>query len=374
MYLIRRKYNYFVTKIDLKTFIIQPMPRNLIFIGLLFSLTIGTAQYNFKGQIAEPQPGKTIYLSIIEDYRRFDKISMEQILKKTTTDSLGYFNFSGDNLLDQNRVYRIHIDDCSESNANTAHFFGSCEFSKRILFIAKNTDTITFPTSFDNEALCEITSTNTTSSVFLDIDVLKEQMAYDFNEFRSSANNRLNSKKWFSTLQDYSKKTNEPLAELYIFSFLSDKRNETYSYYLKDILNSNYYNDLAERLSATYADAPFTELYLNELNIDQQIAQQNTAQFNLWKWLLPLLLVFSVGLNVYYIIRHRSNAKKAQNDFFSKLTEQENNIVKQILDNKSNKEVAAAMFISVSTVKTHINNIYKKLEVASREEIKQRYQ
>ncbi|WP_083612616.1 helix-turn-helix transcriptional regulator [Maribacter hydrothermalis] len=32
------------------------------------------------------------------------------------------------------------------------------------------------------------------------------------------------------------------------------------------------------------------------------------------------------------------------------------------------------MFISVSTVKTHINNLYKKLKVNSRDEIKQRFQ
>ena len=61
----------------------------------------------FEGQIADQQSGKTIYLSIIEDYRKFGRISMEQILKKTTTDSLGYFKFTGDNLFDENRVYRI---------------------------------------------------------------------------------------------------------------------------------------------------------------------------------------------------------------------------------------------------------------------------
>ena len=35
----------------------------------------------------------------------------------------------------------------------------------------------------------------------------------------------------------------------------------------------------------------------------------------------------------------------------------------------SNKAIADALFISVSTVKTHINNIYAKLDISSRKEV-----
>ena len=350
------------------------MFRTVFLILILFSCFKGLSQYSFEGQIADEQSGKTIYLSIIEDYRKFGRISMEQILKKTTTDSLGYFSFRGNNLNDENRIYRIHLDDCSDTSSNSEHFFGSCEFSKSILFIANNNDTITFPTSFVNEVLCEIASTNSKSSSFLDIDVLKEEMAFDFNDFRSDANRKLNSKKWFSTLQDFGENLDEPLAELYIFNFLSDKRNDTYSYYLKDIRKTNYYNELGERLLLKYPDAAFTDLYLNEIAIDQQLTNGNKPKSNFWKWLLLALLLLSISLNVYFVFNQRSTSRNLQNDSLAKLTEQEHNIVQQILENKTNKEIAAAMFISVSTVKTHINNVYKKLEVSSRDEIKQRFQ
>ncbi|MGB7394497.1 MAG: LuxR C-terminal-related transcriptional regulator, partial [Pricia sp.] len=36
---------------------------------------------------------------------------------------------------------------------------------------------------------------------------------------------------------------------------------------------------------------------------------------------------------------------------------------------KSNKEIAGELFISISTVKTHITNIYGKLKVSSRKEL-----
>ncbi|HDZ07249.1 MAG TPA: LuxR family transcriptional regulator [Maribacter sp.] len=353
--------------------IIQPMLRKLFFIIIFLSCSFCFSQYKFKGQIAEQESGKTIYLSIIEDYRKFGRISMEQILKKTTTDSLGYFSFNGNNLISENRIYRIHLDDCRESSSNSEHFFGSCEYSKSILFIANNNDTITFPTSFANEALCKITSTNSNSSTFLDIDVLKEQMAFDFNDFRSDANRKLNSKKWFSSLQDFGEKLDEPLAELYIFNFLSDKRNETYTYYLKDIGKTDYYTKLGERLNSKYPKASFTDLYLNEIAIDQQIADSNSSISQLWKWFLPLLLALSIALNIYFLLRNKQNVKNADSEAFEKLTEQEQNIVLQILENKTNKEIASIMFISVSTVKTHINNVYKKLQVSSRDEIKRRF-
>ncbi|HIN98295.1 MAG TPA: LuxR family transcriptional regulator, partial [Flavobacteriaceae bacterium] len=48
-------------------------------------------------------------------------------------------------------------------------------------------------------------------------------------------------------------------------------------------------------------------------------------------------------------------------------------ILDLILDQKSNKEIATELFVSVSTVKTHINNIYKKLGVSSRDEVKALY-
>ena len=349
------------------------MIRKLVFILLILLSLKGSSQYSFSGQIASKVNNETIYLSIIEDYRKLDRISMEQILKKTTTDSLGHFNFNGNNLINKNRIYRIHLDDCPDTSSNSEHFFGRCEYSKSILFIANNYDTITFPTSFANEALCEIISTNNQSSALLEIELLKEQMAFDFNDFRSNANRKLNSKKWFSTLQNFGINLDEPLAELYIFNFLSDKRNETYSYYREDI-NSGYYTGLGDRLVSKYPDAPFTDLYVTEIAVDQQLVNKKTTFSSVWKWLLTILLTLSIFLNIFLVLKQKKLAKKMRNNSLEKLTEQEQNIAKEILKNKTNKEIASDMFISVSTVKTHINNLYKKLNVNSREEIKQRFQ
>jgi two-component system NarL family response regulator len=48
------------------------------------------------------------------------------------------------------------------------------------------------------------------------------------------------------------------------------------------------------------------------------------------------------------------------------LTDRETEVLKTIVAGKSNKEIAAALFISEATVKTHINNLLSKLGATDR--------
>ncbi len=344
----------------------------VIFLLLFFSWTHNSyGQYDFKGQISQNTPNKTVYLSIIEDYRKLSRISVEQIIKRTQTDSLGFFQFTGNNLPAKNRIYRIHVEECSSGISDANHFFGNCENSTNILFIANNEDTVTFPINLNNEMLCDIRSTNAKASAFMEIDVLKEHMAFDFMDFRSEANRKLNLEKWFTTLQDFGSNLNEPLADLYIYDFLSDKRNETYAYYLEHLAKKpDYYNALHQRLKAKYPDTPFTRLYETEIAIDKNLTSSASDMDSYWKWILGLILSLSLLLNIFLIANRRIIKKKERDNSLKKLTSQEQKIVHEILKDKTNKEIASILFVSLSTVKTHINNLYKKLGVSSRDEIK----
>jgi len=48
------------------------------------------------------------------------------------------------------------------------------------------------------------------------------------------------------------------------------------------------------------------------------------------------------------------------------ISERESEIIESLASGKTNKEIAAELFISVNTVKTHIKNIYRKLDVKNR--------
>ncbi|PUZ24951.1 hypothetical protein DCC81_11580 [Chitinophaga parva] len=60
-------------------------------------------------------------------------------------------------------------------------------------------------------------------------------------------------------------------------------------------------------------------------------------------------------------------------DAISLLSAKEWQILKLLAEGKSNKEIAAAQFVEVSTVKTHLNNIYCKLSVSNRNEARAKY-
>ena len=81
------------------------------------------------------------------------------------------------------------------------------------------------------------------------------------------------------------------------------------------------------------------------------------------KGLNIVLFILLLGLSFYVFLYKRNSAKAVV------LSNQEEAIKELILAQKSNKEIAAELFISVSTVKTHITSIYQKLQVMNRGEL-----
>ena len=58
-----------------------------------------------------------------------------------------------------------------------------------------------------------------------------------------------------------------------------------------------------------------------------------------------------------------------QTETLEELTVREKEVLQHILSGKSNREIAQALFISESTVKTHARNIFSKYDVGSRAEL-----
>lgn len=341
---------------------------------ILFCLTAVSikAQYTFSGTIDNEQWQNTVYLSLIEDYRKITNIYTEQIFHKTKTDSIGYFEFKGNELDNTNRIYRIHVDNCSVDSQQRNHFDGHCKDSKSIIFIAKNNDSIAFPFSFD-QMFCNIKSSNPKTNAFVKIDSLREDMKFAYSEFRSEANRKLNDKKWFKTFQEFGKELNEPLAELYIYTFLSDRTSPHYDYYLNDLKTNSYYDELLKRLKETYPNLSYTKQYEAELASDKFSISNKNKNHVSWEYLMYVVLALSLLGNVFLFLRLKKWQSKTAKDAKELLTPQELKVMELIVQDKSNKEIADTLFVSVSTIKTHINNIYKKLNVQSREDVKRLY-
>ena len=78
-----------------------------------------------------------------------------------------------------------------------------------------------------------------------------------------------------------------------------------------------------------------------------------------------VVLALIVILTGFYF---RKNMQQAENPY-SHLTVQERKVFDLLKEGKSNKEIADEFSVSVSTVKSHVNSIFSKLDVNSRREI-----
>lgn len=332
-----------------------------------------SAQYLFEGRVDTQFREGEIYLSLIEDYRKLSGVYHEQIIAKTKADSLGNFSFAGTNLPNEHKIYRIHADTCKESDQNLSHVTGHCNNSEEIVFVANNTTTLSLPFSFEQEMFCKVISDNEKAQTFLKIDSLKNDMRYAFSNYRSEANRKVNTKKWFNILQQYSEQLQEPLAELYVYAFLSDRRSILHGYYLADLKENNYYTDLLDRLKKAYPDTPYTQQYEAELKSDQFLISEQAESDSLpwWAYLAGGVALLSLLGNFYFFGKWKQHQHRIKER--ERLSNQEERVLQLILDNKTNKEIATEIFVSVSTVKSHVNNIYKKLGISSRTEAKELY-
>lgn len=317
-------------------------------------------QYQFNGQVSEDFKNTFVYLSLVEDYRKTSRVYTDQIVQKVRADSLGHFSFTGNELPRVNRMYRIHVDGCTDELTPKNHFLRECAETESLLFIANGQDTLLLPLA-NQQAFCSVESTNPASAYLLEVESLKEDMILDFIDVQTEKAKILNFEKWFARLQEYGIQTGEPLVELYLYDFLSDRKNETYSQYLKSLPNDSYYNELLDRLHTAYPSSSFLIQYENELKSDQTLASSNRDGFNLELRHLVYLLVILVIVGV--VLQRRKKSK------LPNLSPQEQKVVEAIRKGKTNKEIASELFISLSTVKTHINSIYKKLGVSSRSDL-----
>jgi DNA-binding NarL/FixJ family response regulator len=81
--------------------------------------------------------------------------------------------------------------------------------------------------------------------------------------------------------------------------------------------------------------------------------------------------VLELGLELFYTFIETKNAfdfSKLNKFVTTELTPQEKNVILKLIEGKRNQQLADELFVSINTIKTHLKNIFLKLEVTSRAE------
>lgn len=338
----------------------------LLFVFFVFcSLLCLQAQFKFSGEVNDEFINANVYLTEIDDYNKSALFLTDNILQTSIIDSLGYYSFSGDFLSNKNKFYKIYVDNCNEDITDYNHLFNTCDDSNSIIFIANNSDEIYFPLNSMEQMFCSLEFSRIQNISIFKIDSLKETLLSNIQYSKSEKQRSIIFNNYFKDLQEFSKTFNEPLVELYTYQLYANNESFTRSFYLDDLKESNYYKNLLQQLKAKYPNATYTHQFEDDLRHDT-IDTKNKFTINIII-ILILLLITSVVIN--FILIKRKYTKSNAVDYKLILSPQEQKVFELMNSELSNKQIADKLFISISTIKTHINSIYSKLSISSRKEI-----
>jgi DNA-binding CsgD family transcriptional regulator len=300
--------------------------------------------------------GQTISLSLIENPLRSDRVYADQIILQTLVDSLGQFAFTGDFLPPTPRLYRIHASPCFEHGHQGQQ---RCRELEERIFVADNQDDLKFQSYPEGGFLCQ----GIPPSSDLGLHAQDLRMALPFGDLAglTETARSLQFQQWLTEVEDFYINCKDPLLTLYALGDVLDERSE-YRTQLKTA-GIPFLNALQQKLEADYAETPYTE------SLSSVLAPADGRSFR-WYHLGWALLILPVLL--WY--RRNKNRSAEASAIFSGLSAKEQALLTDIAKGMSNKELADSHHISLSTVKTHLNNIYRKTGAENRQQLIARIQ
>lgn len=337
---------------------------SLIILISLFFIIPCYSQYSISGYINSKEKNKTIYLSLLR-YNEENFISNEQIVFSTQTDSIGYFEMKGKLLSEKNKLYRIHSN--IDKNLTGLQLFDN-ELDKNFHnFIFSNSDSIFFP---DKKQVWFSRSQNSNQadrewrkSLEYELELLKEYSETENNEVKQQV------KKSFSKeLKLYcADSLRDHLVKLLAFSHIKKNTPDLEEDYKK---NPDFYSKIQSELKQQYSSASYYLQFQEEISIlSISVIKQNYLFHKKLNYLLGILLLIVLITILFLSQKIRTQKRQEVINEISTLTNQEEKIAKLICNGMSNKEIASTLFISQSTVKTHIRNLYSKLEIFNRQQL-----
>jgi DNA-binding CsgD family transcriptional regulator len=304
------------------------------------------SQTGIKGQLSIDTTiwSSVVYLSLIPDFDNMYSISYEMIIDKSVIDSSGRFSFNTKYLPDEDNLYRIHISKKGDPPATLIiggkdenHFFIIANKKSRL--VIKDT----CKTEFTKNIVVEGYSPN---GMMQQIDGIAGYLdSIDYNVPNGKPELIRNS--IFGQLRQIADTCSNPLVSLYAIYKSRFERN--YSQ------NQQFYKNYLAKWKREQSS------YFVEFRKKIPLSNNNS--------IIQVLIGSLFFIIVLFIFFAAFKMFKKKRNILKDLSVQERKIYALILEGKSNKEMSDILGISLSTVKSHVNNIYSKLDVNSRKDI-----
>ncbi len=307
------------------------------------------AQSSISGEIGidfQKEKEVKIHLSRIK-LEDFPSAKAEKSIATTILDNEGRFSFRELQLEKKDALYHIYVNTVAEA-------LGAPKNPDRF-FVFSARDSIHFTKG--KKAFEKYTNTNTADAEW------QRLRAYEARLFGTvlSGEDSLSPER-LAHLRRYTKDSLQILMVKLIGIKQLDQRE------LLDVdiaKNPEYYLALLEELKESELERS------DYLFLENKLAFLTTEKAE-HKFMYSTYINIFLGLIILCLTLYGIRKKRRPKPDIEQLSHQERTIQQLILQGKSNKEIAAELFISISTVKTHITHIYGKLRVANRKELFQK--
>ncbi len=288
---------------------------------------------------------REIYLSLINDFDEMNMASDDLIIGSAVVDSNGQFAFNDLILADEDRIYRLHV--CKQGDPVSTIVIGGREHN-HIHFILQRNASLVLVSDKGNALFHAVELQGYPPNVSLQ-HLWELQAAWKSSKARGQRERELIDATYWQQLMAMADTCSNQLVALFAIQELE----------WQGVLEQEQ-----AWLASWLSQQATTSIYLEALQRQFQVLQWSPeAEGSMWWWGAGLVLV--IGIGVLLVLRSR---KPSFVDLGS-LTLKEREVFELLRTGLSNKEIAATLHVEQSTIKSHINNIYTKLEVKSRTEI-----
>ncbi|MEO0897983.1 MAG: helix-turn-helix transcriptional regulator [Bacteroidota bacterium] len=337
--------------------------KHIFLLGIFLVLSsVGKGQYLIEGHIEKPDTNLRAYLNILNQWNEFNTISEYMILKGTRISADGYFRFEGNELSDAQGFYKIHF---ADPTFTVVHMTGDPEQKNFFHFLLTNQDTVSIQLkdAIHAPGELEIQSTIPQNQILPELQANFDRIQAQDKKSQQPNHLRLIENKLSQSALENWEVYDHTLIRMYLLhngNLEAEKHQEKFMKTLMGLRDPNfrpvYFQSLQEHMgSKLYGELKKENAFLRQIN------------YGLW----GLVCVLALGIFFLFRINKRKSTESPVPSVIEGLTSKEKEVAKLIGERLTNKEIAARLFISEATVKTHLNSIYRKTKLPSRAQLQQ---
>lgn len=342
--------------------------RSVIPCLFFFVLAYSANAYEIKGKVNlsnDWQP--RVYLASISSPDDLFVASPDFIVNEAFVDADGNFELSGNDLPAEPRFYRIYA------------------VRNNLFAVEFKTDSVRnfIHLMLDNSSEIEINNADS-NHIFDSLAIHGSPINNQLNRFEKHYFDKQERLNLINTAakRDFQKQS----LNKYIHDFVDSCSNTMVAlfavYHIVDrqtdfLRNSQFYFSFQDRLTKEFPAHIYTYAYndiLTNLVGYRDLVCEIPQISKPWRnWVIAGEAVVILFLLIWVFKLRQGNKTGKQIDYDSLLTDKEFKIWESLAKGMTNKEIANEMFIELSTVKTHINSLYRRLNVSNRKEAIRRY-